>query len=1802
MPISAVLSCGVVVIFLDDEVPRFLRTAFLSDPCINVHIELLFNSFIVINIMNRNCFRIVFNRKLGLLQVASELARARRKSIAKNAAFVTLPLEKKTVARLVAIVVGAMVCCGITLPAYADNVGDILGESGSVGDKGKQGNGGNNGGPFWVGSNGEVGENGGRGSDGNSGVRLTSSATYINSGFISGGQGGQGGKGGKGGTGGTTGWSITTGDVLPKGGGGGTGGTGGNGGAGISIESAGATYINTGYTHGGVAGLAGAGGDGGDEQTDRVLNRGNPGMDGQSGLGGYGIYVNASKSNIINSGTISAGVDGDGVVRSESIMYGTGASNARLELQKGSNIQGKVDASSSSGTNTLALGASDASNQGSFAVGQINNTYLGFNAFQKTGAGTWELTGITSMSTPWTIYDGTLRIAADGALGSVGNALTFGSAGVMAGTSLSGGTGQLEVLNSMSMAHAIDLQGDGGIVVGGNTLTSTGAISGSGKLTVTGTDGTLQFSGNVSRRSAGLTLSSGNLRFDSGARFTIDGAYTQDIDNTGLHIMLDDSTDAAIKAHTASLGGSLAVSNYKITAPVTSASQLGNNDRILIATTHGITGNYSATADQAVEGYDFLRQGDSIKGNNYVMGLNLAWNSMSNPDGSFTLDKGDFTVDQVLGKRADGGEDLNKSGEGTLVLSAQNTYAGNTTVNAGTLALRGEGDISESAGLIIHAGATVDVSGVGSKITQVKNLSGEVGSTFTLGGTVLTVETSEDNHFAGQLEGKGGLIKSGDKMLTLSGSNTYTGATVVNSGVLSAAASDIFSASSRLEVATGATFKMNDLAQAIAQIYASTPGGTIDLGSATLTLTGDGASTASYEGAIIGTGNVVKNGNYTQYLSGDQAFSYWGTTTINAGVLALLDISDNSISNPIVLNGGWLDLSDSPAIKDWSDLVVTDTSADGKGGVIGNGDVVYLQDGVFNVSIGAGEGEPDAKNGVYVAKNTEGETILGGADNTYVGNTRINAGILTVSRDELLGNTAIAREVILGGGTLRVDGSYTSQRALQLAADGRIDVTGDNVTQWQGGVSGKSGDTNNHSLIKTGTGTLVLSGINDYTGDTVLAEGNLIIKDKANLNGGNLVFAEGATNAIFDLSGIQDGAVSIGQLSDNGNGSIIGLGSSTLVIQGGGVFNGIMRDEALSGEIGGGLHKSGDNQLRLTDVQEYTGSTTVAAGVLALIGAGSIANSVSLDLSSATAILDISATKEGASISNLSGARGSMVNLGDQMLVIEQTDDSHFAGDIAGGGKMEKTGARSLTLSGQLAYTGDTLLTEGQLILDGSAGGAQLVSNVIGQMGAALFLNNGARLTGFIDPVDVSIDSTSVWNMTSDSEVSNMALAGITNFSALTTPMLSGRTLKADNWVGQGGTVQLYSVLNNDESVTDQIIIDGGVASGDTKLRIINAGGLGAQTTGDGIKVVATINDASTDDGAFALSNKLFAGAYEYKLLRGGSVDAHDWFLVSQDRSETSLYGTLGNQSNRYGEVVVGSLQERMGALDQLIKKNDTYAWGRVFGQAEDRAASTRTMGQQVDIRGAQVGSDLYVQSHGAGRDSVGVYLASGQSTSRVVRNENAGNLAAFAGKNTIKAYSVGAYFTRLDGAGAYLDSVLQASRYNIASQSADELMASTHAVGLLGSFEIGQTVDLGLGRKLEPQAQLVVQHINMRSFGIDDATTVNFDSGVSVTSRAGLRLSKTDLAERDHPAAVWLALDLLNTSGDNAKTSFSAPGAADVDYVDQLTGTRVKLSAGADGEIRKNLNLNLRVSAERSIDTSHQKSFGITLGLKYAF
>ncbi|ECI6129414.1 AIDA autotransporter-like protein ShdA, partial [Salmonella enterica subsp. enterica] len=287
-----------------------------------------------------------------------------------------------------------------------------------------------------------------------------------------------------------------------------------------------------------------------------------------------------------------------------------------------------------------------------------------------------------------------------------------------------------------------------------------------------------------------------------------------------------------------------------------------------------------------------------------------------------------------------------KSGDETLTLSGSNTYTGGTTINDGTLVATsvdalGSGDVTDNATLALNTGGTFDntISGSG-KVEKsgddALTLSGAnsyTGGTLISGGTLVasnvealgsgdvtdnaTLALNTGGTFDNTISGSGQVVKSGDDVLTLSGSNTYTGGTTISGGTLIASNVDALGTGdvtndATLELNTGGDFTNNisgngqvvksgddTLTFSGSNTYT---GGTL-ISSGTLVAndvnalgTGDVTDNATLElntggdftNNISGSGQVVKSGDDTLTLSGTN--SYTGGTTISGGTLVATNV------------------------------------------------------------------------------------------------------------------------------------------------------------------------------------------------------------------------------------------------------------------------------------------------------------------------------------------------------------------------------------------------------------------------------------------------------------------------------------------------------------------------------------------------------------------------------------------------------------------------------------------------------------------------------------------------------------------------------------------------------------------------------------------------------------------------------------------------------------------------------------------------------------------------------------------------
>lgn len=113
---------------------------------------------------------------------------------------------------------------------------------------------------------------------------------------------------------------------------------------------------------------------------------------------------------------------------------------------------------------------------------------------------------------------------------------------------------------------------------------------------------------------------------------------------------------------------------------------------------------------------------------------------------------------------------------------------------------------------------------------------------------------------------------------------------------------------------------------------------------------------------------------------------------------------------------------------------------------------------------------------------------------------------------------------------------------------------------------------------------------------------------------------------------------------------------------------------------------------------------------------------------------------------------------------------------------------------------------------------------------------------------------------------------------------VAGDTLSVyGNYVGSGGRLLLQTVLGDDTSATDKLVVSQGAISGNTQLGVSNLSGVGGLTRNNGIEVVQSLNGATSTADAFALKGSLSAGAYQYYLFKGGVTAGteNNWYLRS---------------------------------------------------------------------------------------------------------------------------------------------------------------------------------------------------------------------------------------------------------------------------------------------------------------------------------
>jgi autotransporter-associated beta strand protein len=457
-------------------------------------------------------------------------------------------------------------------------------------------------------------------------------------------------------------------------------------------------------------------------------------------------------------------------------------------------------------------------------------------------------------------FSGTSGLAGDGKI----------SAGSIAGAgTYSLGSNQLTVgSNDLSTIVSGTISGSGGslVKVGAGTLTLSGANTYSGGTTLSA--GTLAVGNSAALGTGALTFASGTTLQAAANGLSLANAMTLNGTDT-----IDMQTNALTLSGTISgTGGLTKIGSGTLTL---SGNNLYSGGTALNAGTLAVG---SSTA---------LGTGDLTFANGTTLqaaanGLSLA-NAMT-LNGTSTVDTQANAL--TLSGNIVGTGGLTKIGAGTLTLSGPSTYTGVTNVNAGTLQAGVANAFSPLSAFTVASGAVLDFNNFDQ---AVGSLAGA--GSMTLGAaTLFTGGDNTSTTFSGTISGSGGLTKIGPGTLTLSGTSTYSGPTMIARGLINFNAASNFGTGPILLNGGGlqwAAGTSTDISSRLAAFGAE---------GATFDTNGNNVTLAS---ALSGIGGVTKLGAGTLVLSGTDTYS--GPTTVTAGTLTV----NGSIANSAVtVNSG----------------------------------------------------------------------------------------------------------------------------------------------------------------------------------------------------------------------------------------------------------------------------------------------------------------------------------------------------------------------------------------------------------------------------------------------------------------------------------------------------------------------------------------------------------------------------------------------------------------------------------------------------------------------------------------------------------------------------------------------------------------------------------------------------------------------------------------------------------------------------------------------------------------------------------
>ncbi|HEY5314514.1 MAG TPA: autotransporter-associated beta strand repeat-containing protein, partial [Pirellulales bacterium] len=1018
-------------------------------------------------------------------------------------------------------------------------------------------------------------------------------------------------------------------------------------------------------------------------------------------------------------------------------------------------ISGNLALGSSSITHTFTVNTGTALDNA-----LISATITGTGTVTKSGVGTLALSAnnTSGWSSPITLNGGTVALGNSGALGT-------GTLSVAAATTLRGdGT-------AITLANNITFSGSFTLTIGGTqnfTLSDTINAYSSASSTLSVASAGSTSVGNIVTASGETFFIDTNFYSNATLAGTVSGSGNFEKANLGL-LTVGATGVFNLTTSVFIFDGVLAVSNssaFNSTANIEPSSggalDISGNQTF----TNKLTLYNESTIDSGSVGFltGALR---STSGNN-TWGGNVVLAGVSAAVNYIGVDSGLLTINGTISESATG-SGLAKVGAGTLVLggSSSNTYTGLTTVYQGTLQLNKSG----SANAIDSGGVTVGDGGDGhdSDVLQWGPASGtaELGSTVsvTVGSTGLlnmstySVSATIYNLTMNTASVSSADVQTGSALLTIGASEFLA----VNSSGATDANSPAATISGNLSLGTGAIFDVSSsLVPSTADdlvVSAATSGNGQGDGIA-LEVIGGGTMALTAANTYSGTTDVLSS--TTLALSGggtDPNTQMWiqtGSTLLldNQSAAALNNRLGSSVE--VLLSGGTFDYLGAPGAASsesigtlqitGTDSVIESTVSTTPGSSVTITAASLYQaatSGIYRFAgIGADLGSasnqllftatptltggiiPDAVledssgvdfasygvSGIAPASYVTSLTGAGPTSNVKLSSNQTLSSPQTVNAILFAGpNVAVnvgANTLSVASGAIAIEasGDAISGGTLALGTEGILDAeSGDNLTI-SSGITGGSG------LLKTGAGTLTLTGNNGYTNETWVNAGVL------NVQNGLALGPSGNTTDVLSGAGLQVQ----GNISVAGSLVLAGTGPSS---NGAGALQNVSGTNTWVGSVtasGGGDVGVTNGQLTLNGAVTSGALVQVGTGILQI--AGSVANTtLNLTVNSGTLELNDSAG------SALNGVLKVGDGVGTAQVVMMAASQFSSTSSIA----VVNTGA--INLAGYSQTLTSLNINDGSVINSGSGGTLTLTSGTfpVAFVGGTLNTGSGTlALTG----------------------------------------------------------------------------------------------------------------------------------------------------------------------------------------------------------------------------------------------------------------------------------------------------------------------------------------------------------------------------------------------------------------------------------------------------------------------------------------